>query len=96
MIRLFVLFAASLFLASCQSLLPKSFELPTLAERAPDPRICAPVEPEPERPAGAGVPEPVTAEEWQAYTPFERHLIQHEEWGRRGWAIVEIARERCR
>lgn len=94
MLKMSVLLAASLCLASC-SILPKSFELPTLAERAPDPRICAEAEPEPERPDGAGVPEPLTAEEWQAFSRYERFTIQHQEWGRRGWEIVAVARERC-
>lgn len=86
-------------LASCSSLLPKSFDLPTIAERAPDPRICAEPDDEPLIPEGAGLIAPDTEDpdpiEVAAQSRFIRWGVQHQAWGRRGWELVAIARERC-
>lgn len=94
MTRIIVLCVMSLALESC-SAVPKSFRLPTLAEPALDPRICAEPQIEPEIPEGAGLIQPATPVEMTAHWEFIQWAQEHQRWGRRGWEIVEIAREAC-
>lgn len=93
MMRAIVLFVVSFLLTSCTG--TKFLELPTLRERAMDPRICATPPAEPELPASAGLVNPVTVEEADAVSGYVTWSERHAAWGQRGWELVAIARRRC-
>lgn len=62
---------------------------------AADPRICAPIEPEP--PVKGALVQPVTEVEQSDFEAFVSGEWASRAWGRRGWGRAGIAREQfCR
>lgn len=94
MTKIIALCAVCCLLVSCSGF-QERFELPTLAPRATDPRICAEPPEEPVLPDGAGVVQPLTQQEAEAlglWLDWNEAMVAH---SRRGWEIVSVARERC-
>lgn len=88
------LIAVSLILTSCggRSNLPDE----PIAQPAPaavDPRLCAPLKPEP--PTRGSVIEPVTLEEAAAVGDHLTSDAEAREWAREGWDRAAIARLAC-
>ena len=95
MLRHALIAAACGLLSACQTELPRWATPSEAAPPALSPAICAATEAEPDVPDGAGYPEPVTPEQQRAVARLEAHYAEMTLWGRRGWAIVQIAQKAC-
>ena len=85
---------AACLCASC-SVIPKSFSLPEIADRAPDPRICAAIEEEPAPPDFGELELTDDPRNHAVQIIIQGHMSDVRAWGHRGWEVVEIAQERC-
>ena len=87
-----VLFASSLILGACAT---RSSPPPLVdpAPRKPDPRLCAPPEPEP--PVRGSVVQPATDTEREATAAFLNGEAEARSWGRRGWDRARLAAAAC-
>lgn len=94
MMRTVALLAASLILTSCgaRSSLPVESVAP-VAPAAVDPRLCAPLEPEP--PVAGSIVAPVTPAEADATRDHLTNDAEARAWGRRGWERAVLARLTC-
>lgn len=59
--------------------------------KAPDPRICAAIEPEPS--VDGALVQPITPEEQTAFQRFMDAEFGSRLWGRRGWARATLSRD---
>ncbi|MGQ2989533.1 MAG: hypothetical protein ACT6RD_11830 [Brevundimonas sp.] len=88
------LIAASLILASCNG--RSSLPVEPVVQPAPvavDPRLCAPLKPEP--PVRGSVILPVTPEEVEAVRDHLTSDAEARDWAREGWDRAAIARLAC-
>ncbi len=83
-----------MILASCggRSSLPTEPIVPPAAQ-ALDPRLCAPLKPEP--PVEGSIVQPVTPAEADATRDHLTSDAEARAWGREGWARAAVAAERC-
>ena len=86
--RIIALCALSLALTACAT--PSSLQP---APIAPDPRLCAPLKPEP--PVQGGIVQPATDEERAATEAFLNGEAAARDWGRQGWARATLAKTLC-
>lgn len=86
--------AASLILASCggRSSLPVDPIIPPAAKTV-DPRLCAPLKPEP--PVQGSIVQPVTPAEADATRDHLASDAESRVWGREGWLRAAVAAEGC-
>ena len=83
-----------MILASCggRSSLPTEPIIPPAA-KAIDPRLCAPLKPEP--PVEGSIVQPVTPAEADATRDHLASDAEARAWGREGWARAAVASEGC-